>query len=183
LPWRNWQRSEDYYSEGQLVWLDVDTLIRDQSRGQRSLDDFARAFFGINDGSHIRVTYTFDDVANALARVQAYDWTKFLRARLEGHGPGAPLDGIGRGGYKLVYTDAPSQYFKDSEARRKVMDLSYSLGMVISSEGNLTDVLWEGLGYRNGLTIGTHIVAVDGTTYSGELLKEAVKEANKGSQP
>ncbi|MET0283976.1 MAG: peptidase M61, partial [Polyangiales bacterium] len=46
LPWVSWQRSEDYYSEGQLVWLDVDTRIRELSGDTRSLDDFARAFFG-----------------------------------------------------------------------------------------------------------------------------------------
>jgi predicted metalloprotease with PDZ domain len=179
LPWRSWQRSEDYYSEGQLIWLDIDTLIRDQSRGQRSLDDFARAFFGINDGSHVPVTYTFEDVVNVLNRVQPYDWTKFLRSRLEGHGPGAPLDGIGRGGYKLVYTETPSDYFKDSEAGRKVTDLTYSLGMVVGNEGRLTDVMWQGLAYQTSLTVGTQIVAIDGTAYTGERLKDAIKEATK----
>jgi predicted metalloprotease with PDZ domain len=176
-PWRNWQRSEDYYSEGQLVWLDADTLIREQSRGQRSLDDFARAFFGINDGSHVPVTFTFEDVVTALNRVQPYDWTKFLRARLEGHGPGAPLDGLGRGGYKLVYTETPSDYFKDSEARRKVTDLTYSLGMIIGRDNELTDVMWEGLAFKNGLTVATQIVAVNGTAYSADRLKDAIREA------
>src|SRR5207244_8635149 len=109
LPWRSWQRSEDYYSEGQLVWLDADTLIRELSHGRRSLDDFAQAFFGINDGSFVPVTYTFDDIVSALNRVQPYDWTKFLHSRLDGRGRGAPLDGLGRGGYKLVYTERRSE--------------------------------------------------------------------------
>ena len=100
---------------------------------------------------------------NALKSVQPYDWAKFLRARLDGHGPGAPLDGIARGGYKLVYAETPTDYFKDSEARRKVTDLTYSLGIVIGSDGRLTDVLWEGPGYKSGLTVGTQIIAVDGT--------------------
>jgi predicted metalloprotease with PDZ domain len=181
LPWRSWQRSEDYYSEGQLVWLDADTLIREQSRGERSLDDFARAFFGIDDGSYVPVTYTFDDVANALNRVQPYDWAKFLRERLEGHGPGAPLDGLSRGGYKLVYSDTPSEYFKNSEARRKVTDLTYSLGMVIGNEGKLTEVMWEGLAYQKRLTVGTQIVAVDGTSYNADRLQEAIKAAKKSA--
>jgi len=181
LPWRSWQRSEDYYSEGQLVWLDADTLIREQSRGERSLDDFARAFFGINDGSYVPVTYTFDDVVNALNRVQSYDWAKFLRERLDGHGSGAPLDGISRGGYKLVYSDTPSEYFKNSEARRKVTDLTYSLGMVIGNEGKLTEVMWEGLAYQKGLTVGTQIVAVDETSYDADRLEGAIKAAKKSA--
>ncbi len=179
LPWRSWQRSEDYYLEGQLVWLDADTLIRELSHGARSLDDFARAFFGINDGSYIPVTYIFDDVVNALNRVQPHDWSKFLRARLDGHGPGAPLDGLNRGGYKLVYKETPSEYFKNEEERRKISDLTYSLGMIIGNEGKLTEVLWEGLAYQKGLTAGTQIIALDGIAYNIDRLKAAIKDAQK----
>jgi predicted metalloprotease with PDZ domain len=179
LPWRSWERSEDYYSEGQLMWLDVDTLIREKSDDRRSLDDFARLFFGVNDGSYVPSTYMFEDVIKALNAVQPYDWETFLRARLDGHGPGAPLDGITRGGYKLVYTDTPSDYFKDSEARRKVTDLTYSLGMVIGAEGRLNDVLWEGPAFKNGLTVGTQIIAVNGTTFNVDRLKRAIKDAKQ----
>jgi predicted metalloprotease with PDZ domain len=177
LPWRSWQRNEDYYSEGQLIWLDADTIIREMSHGERSLDDFARSFFGINDGSYVPVTYTFEDVVNALNQVRAYDWSKFLKERLERHSSGAPLDGLVRGGYKLVYTDKASEYFRNSEERRKITDLSYSLGMVIGSEGRLTDVLWEGPAFQKGLTVGAQIVAVGGTSYKADLLKDAIKDA------
>jgi len=183
LPWRSWQRSEDYYTEGLLIWLDADTLIREQSHEQKSLDDFARAFFGISDGSYVPVTYSFDDVVNTLNHVQPYDWAKFLRARLEGHGPGAPLDGIVRGGYKLVYTNAPSSYFKDSESGRRVTDLTYSVGMVVGNDASLTDVLWGGLAFSNGLTSGTTIVAIDGTAYTSERLKDAIENAKTNPEP
>jgi predicted metalloprotease with PDZ domain len=179
LPWRSWERSEDYYSEGELMWLDADTLIREKSGGQRSLDDFAKAFFGVNDGSFVPSTYAFEDVVKTLNTVQPYDWATFLRARLDGHGPGAPLDGIARGGYKLVYTDTPSSYFKDAEVRRKVTDLTYSLGMTIAAEGKLSDVLWEGPAYKIGLTVGTQIIAVNGIALDADQLKSAVKDANK----
>ena len=179
LPWRSWQRSEDYYSEGQLLWLDADTLIRELSHGQRSLDDFARTFFGINDGSYVPMTYTFDDVVRALNGAQPYDWAQFLRTRLEGHGPGAPLDGLTRGGYKLVYTDTPSEYFRNEEERRRISNLSFSLGVVIGNEGRLTEVLWEGPSFQKGLTVGTQIVAVDGIAYTIDRLKAAIKEAQK----
>jgi predicted metalloprotease with PDZ domain len=179
LPWRSWQRSEDYYTEGQLMWLDADTLIREQSGGQKSLDDFAKAFFGVNNGSFAPSTYLFEDVVKTLNAVQPYDWSTFLRVRLEGHGPGAPLDGITRGGYKLVYTDTPSSYFKDVEASRKVTDLTYSLGMIIAADAKLSDVLWEGPAFKIGLTVGTQIIAVNGISFDADQLKSAIKDANK----
>src|SRR4029077_9761045 len=179
LPWPSWERSEDYYSEGQLMWLDADTLIREKSGDRQSLDDFARAFFGISDGSFVPSTYQFEDVVKVLNSVQPYDWETFLRARLDGHGPGAPLDGVARGGYRLVYTETPSDYFKGSETRRKVTDLSYSLGMVVAAEGRLNDVLWEGPAYKKGLTVGTQIIAVNGTAFDADRLKRAIKDAKQ----
>jgi predicted metalloprotease with PDZ domain len=159
------------------MWLDADTLIREKSGDTRSLDDFARAFFGVNDGSYVPATYTFDDVVSALNGVQPYDWAKFLRARLDGHGPGAPLDGLARGGYKLVYTETPTDFWRGLETKRGATDLTYSLGMVIGREGRLIDVLWEGLAFKHTLTIGAQIIAVDGTAYSGDRIKDAIKSA------
>jgi predicted metalloprotease with PDZ domain len=179
LPWRSWERSEDYYSEGELIWLDADTLIRELSDGQRSLDNFAKLFFGINDGSFTPATYTFEDVAKALNTVQPFDWAKFLRERLESYGPGAPLDGITRGGYKLVYTDTSSSYFKDAEVRAKISDLTYSLGMIATADGRLIDVAWDGPAYKGGLTVGSQIIAVNGTAFDFDRLKTAIKDANK----
>ncbi len=179
LPWRSWERSEDYYSEGELIWLDADTLIRELSDGKHSLDDFAKLFFGINDGSFVPATYSFEDLVKALNTVQPNDWTKFLRARLESYGPGAPLDGITRGGYKLVYTDTPTSYFKDAEARAKITDLTYSLGMVAAADGRLIDVSWEGPAYKGGLTMGNQIIAVNGIAFDFDRLKIAIRDANK----
>jgi predicted metalloprotease with PDZ domain len=180
MPWLSWGRSEDYYSEGQLLWLDADTLIRERSGGRKSLDDFAQTFFGVSNGSYVPVTYTFEDLVQALNGVQPHDWAAFLRTRLDGHGPGAPLDGIARGGYKLVYTDTPTDYFKDSETRRRVSDQTYSLGVVVQSDGRIADVLWEGPAFQSGLTVGEQIVAVNGTTYNADRFKEAITGA-KGS--
>jgi len=181
LPWRSWERSEDYYSEGQLMWLDADTLIREKSGDTKSLDDFARLFFGVDNGSYVPSTYVFDDVVKALNTVQPYDWAAFLHARLDGHGPGAPLDGVTRGGYKLVYTDTPTDYFKESETRRKVTDLTYSLGMTIAAEARVTDVLWEGPAYKSGLTVGTQVIAVNGIAFEADRMRNAIKDAQKTS--
>ena len=183
LSWLSWQRSEDYYSEGQLIWLDVDTLIRQLSGGKRSLDDFAKAFFGVEDGSYTVDTYGFDDVVKALNAVQAYDWNGFLRARVDGHGPGAPLDGLARGGFRLIYTDNPTEYSRSVEVRRKVTDLTFSLGTAVGKDGSLSEVVWDGPAFKAGLTEGTQMVAVNNETYTAEGLKDAIRAARGGSAP
>jgi predicted metalloprotease with PDZ domain len=183
LSWRSWQRSEDYYSEGQLIWLDADTLIREQSKGKKSLDDFAKAFYGIHDGAWVPATYTFDDVVATLNAVQPYDWATFLRTRLDGHGPGAPLDGLKRGGYRLTYTDTPSEFWKVNETRRKTVDLTYSIGIALNREGVVTDVMWDGPAFKAGLTSGTQMVAVNGVAYDADNLKAAIKAAKGTAEP
>ena len=177
LSWRAWQRSEDYYSEGQLIWLDADTLIRKLSDGKRSLDDFAKVFFGVYNGSYITAPYGFDDVVAALNKVEPYDWAKFLRTRLDGHGPGAPLDGLARGGYKLVYTDQPTPYFKDTETRRHIFDETYSLGLAVSTQspGQVASVLWDSPAFRVGMTDGDKILAVNGEAFTADVLDKAVR--------
>lgn len=187
LSWVSWQRTEDYYAEGELIWLDVDTRIRELSGNKRSLDDFARAFFGIRPGDLGPVTYTFEDVVQALNSIAANDWKTFLKDRLLGHGPGAPLDGLARGGWKLVYTDKPSRYTQSQEKLRQAVDLSFSLGMVVSMKkgeaGRLMDVRWDGPAYEAGLTTGTTLIAVNGREYSADLLKESIAAAKSSKAP
>jgi predicted metalloprotease with PDZ domain len=155
-------------------------LIRELSDGKKSLDDFARAFFGIKSGQWTPETYDFDDVVQTLNAVQPHDWAAFLHERLESHGA-APLDGIARGGYKLTYSDTPSDYFKKAEARRKATDFTFSLGFVVGPESRLTDVLWGGPAHTAGLTVGTQIIAVDGIAYDNDRLKDIVKAAKTNS--
>jgi predicted metalloprotease with PDZ domain len=177
IPWGTWSRNEDYYWEGVLVWLDADTLILSRTGGKRSLDDFARAFFGIDDGSYGTVTYTFEDVVKALNDVTPYDWAAFLRLRLDGHGPGAPLDGIKRGGYRLVYTDVESAFYHSGEKPREVTDFDFSLGFVVDKDAALGGVVWNGPAFAAGLSDGAKIIAVNGLAYSSDRLKKAVREA------
>ena len=183
IGWGNWQRSEDYYTEGMLIWLDVDTKIRELSGDKRSLEDFARAFFGIEDGSIETSYYTFDDVVAALTKVQKFDWAPFLRARLDGHGPGAPLDGLARAGWKLVYVDTPSNAVRASEDRTRSTDLTYSLGFSVRSNGDVTGVVWDGVAFRAGLAANTTIVAVNNRVYKGDVLKAAVRANKDGKAP
>jgi predicted metalloprotease with PDZ domain len=180
LGWANWQRSEDYYSEGQLIWLDVDTRIREMSGDKRSLNDFAHAFYSINNGSRLPAFYTFEDVVATLQKIQPYDWASFLRAKLDGHGPGAPLDGLARAGWKLVYTDTPTDLVKGADDRNKSTDLSYSLGMTVAADGTIRGLVWDGVAFRAGLAANSSIVAVNNRVYKPELLKTAIKEAKDG---
>jgi predicted metalloprotease with PDZ domain len=184
MSWRDWQRFEDYYEEGQLVWLDADTLIRELSQGSRSLDDFARAFFGIDNGSVTTVTYTFEDVVKALNAVEPYDWTTFLRDRLDGIARPAPLEGIRRGGYKLVYTDTPSAILKASDELRKRVSLLFSIGVRLDEkDGTVSEVLWDSAAFKAKLTAGMQIFAVNGVSYSADMLKDAIRSAKLTKAP
>jgi predicted metalloprotease with PDZ domain len=183
IPWTSWQRSEDYYSEGQLVWLDVDTLIRERSGGKRSLDDFARAFFGVNDGSWTPLTYGFDEVVAALNKVQPYDWAAFLRARLIDVAPNPPFGGLERGGWRLVFSDKPTAFWKDNEARRRGSDFSYSIGLSIGRDGVIDGVQWDGPAFKAGLAVGGKVLAINGEAYDADDLKAAITEAKTGREP
>jgi len=188
--WRDWQRtSADYYTEGVLIWLDADMLIRQRSGGARSLDDFARAFFGVvhgagrswGDGERGPLPYTFDDIVAALDAVQPHDWARFLRERLDGHGPGAPLDGLARAGWRLAFGETPTEDFKANEARWKSTDLSLGLGVQVGAEGKLQGVRWDSPAFRAGLAPGQVLVAVNQMAFKPERLKAAVS-ANTGGQ-
>jgi predicted metalloprotease with PDZ domain len=186
--WSDWQRFEDYYDESALIWLDVDTLIRERSKGARSLDDFARAFFGINDGSFTVVTYTFDDVVKALNAVEPNDWSSFLRQRLDAIAKPVPLDGFKRGGYKLVYTDTPSEYQAATEEQRKRTDLLNSIGIEIDAkdagaDGTISQVIWDSPAFNAKLIEGAQILAINGTAYSPDVLKDAIREAHGQQKP
>jgi len=182
--WRSFQRSEDYYNEGLLIWLDVDRIIRQQSGGSRSINDFAKAFFGVNDRDYGELTYTFDDVVATLNRVQPYDWAGYLRHRTADYTQHAPLEGINEGGYKLVYTDTPTDWFRQGERKSKAVDLTYSGGFsVASAGGRVSSVLWDSPAFNAGLTVGSTILAVNGRSFDGDALKEAIRAAKDNREP
>lgn len=179
LSWRSFQRSEDYYSEGQLIWLDADTLIRERSAGTRSLDDFAQRFFGVDNGSDVPVTYTFEDVVRTLNQVAPADWTSFLKSRVEGLSDRAPMDGFVRGGYALVYTNAPTEFSKALETRQSATHFAFSLGFNVGTGGVLSEVFWGGPAFKAGLSQGSTLIAVNSESYEAEKLKDAIRDAAK----
>ena len=182
-PWRSWQRSEDYYSEGLLIWLDADTLIRERTNNRRSLDDFARAFFGQQNGSWTPSTYAFEDVVAALNRVLPHDWTGFLRARLDAVGGQAPLAGLERGGYRLVYTEERTNYFTQYEANNEVSDFMFSIGAAFNKSNAVTQVQWDGPAFNAGLTVGTQAIAVNGVAFGADALRRAIGAARENRAP
>jgi predicted metalloprotease with PDZ domain len=183
LAWRDWQRSEDYYNEGALVWLEADAIIRAESGGKRSIDDFAKAFFGMRDRDWGELTYSFDDVVKTLNDVQPHDWATFLRTRVYDVNPASPLAGFTRNGYTLAYTAEPTNWWKKSETARKVKDLSYSGGLAVGDDGVVSSVVWDSPAFDAGLTVGSTIVAIDGVAYAGDGLVEAVRDAQGTSTP
>ena len=175
----NYQMSEDYYRGGQMIWWEADALIRTKSGGRKSLDDFARAFFGVNDGEwKVQNTYTFEDVVKTLNGVQPHDWTTFLRDRLDGKV--ALTGGVEASGWKLVYKDEPNAYAKAS-SRGGGADYTYSLGLSLNKEGVIGDVRWDSPAFKAGIGSGSTVVAVNGLAYDKDVLDEAVTAAKTGA--
>ena len=179
--WESWQRAYDFYSEGALLWLDVDTRIRALSNGRRSLDDFARAFFaGAKDAETIS-TYGFDDIIAALEAVQPGGWRDYLRTRLDGDKP--LLDGIERGGWKLGYDATPNLAVADAEGADDVDDFRYSLGLRIARDGGtIGEVVWDSPAFKAGLARDVTLVAVNGEAYSAKRMENAIAAAKSQSQ-
>jgi predicted metalloprotease with PDZ domain len=181
ISWVSWQRTEDYYQEGLLIWLDADTKIRELSNGQKSLDDFAKEFYGIDNGSLITHTYSFEDIVAALNKVQPYDWATFLRTRVYELHPEVPEEGFTQGGYKLVYNDTAPLWEKHAaENPRYGTSFATSVGFTVMGDGTLGNVNWDSPAFKAGLVPGMQLVAVNGEVYSAEKLKAAILTAEKG---
>ena len=180
--WSTWQRSADYYPESDLIWLDADTKIRELSNGKKSLDDFARAFYGIDNGSYITVTYTFDDLVKALNAVQPYDWAGFFQARIFEIAPQVPENGFTQGGYRLVYNDHQPDWLKHADLQRGD-SFGTSLGFSVSPEGKLEQVVWNGVAFKAGITPDMNLEAVNDQKYTPAVLRETILAAEKNQQP
>jgi predicted metalloprotease with PDZ domain len=181
--WQSWRRSLDYYPEGELIWLEVDSILRQQTHGQRSLNDFCRRFHGGESGPPKVVPYTFDDVVHTLNDVAPYDWARLLHERVDATTTHAPLGGIERGGWKLAYNDKPNVFTEASEKLEKFTDLSYSLGFSVGEDAKLYDVIVGSPAYQSGIGPGMKLLAVNGRKWSPEVLHAAIKTAQGSHQP
>lgn len=184
-PWSSFQRSEDYYREGSMIWLDADTWIREQTGGKKSLDDFAKGFFGPEDGSWDPAPYTFDTVTGVLNSVQPNDWATFLRTHLDAVGENAPTPnaGIERGGYRLVWRETPNDYSKALNTEYSRVDFAYSLGLSLNPAMRVTAVRWDSPAFEAGLRPGWEVVAVNGRAATAAGISEAITAAKDPNVP
>ena len=182
----SWSRGSEYYRESSLmIWLDADTLIREETNGRKSLDDFARAFFGPGDGEWAPKPYTFEELVATLNAVHPHDWTTFLRARLDNVDPAADhlLEGITRGGYRLAYVDSLT------EAEKKVQsdwatNFQYSLGFSLTGTDNsITGVRWGERAFEQRIGAGWKLIAVNDVAATAEILRTAITTAKGGTEP
>jgi predicted metalloprotease with PDZ domain len=185
--WSNWKRGQDYYSEGELLWLDADTLIRKLTDNKKSLDDFEKVFLGKggNTGPLI-VPYKFEELVTDLNTVAPYDWAAFLHDRVDRINPRADLAGIERGGYKLVYREKPnaveSTVASMGGPRGRGLDCWYSIGLRVGADGDIYDVRWNGPADKARLAPGEKIIAVGGQIYSSDALKAAIHAAKGNTE-
>ncbi|MFL6227924.1 MAG: M61 family metallopeptidase [Pyrinomonadaceae bacterium] len=176
--WEAYRRGVDFYDEGELIWLDADTLIRQQTGGRKSLDDFCKLFHGAPSTAPQVKPYTMDDVVNTLNQVAPYDWRAFLNARLLTTDPRAPLDGIRRGGWMLAYSDTPNALMANAESYERPTDAGYSLGLTVLKDGTIQDVIPGMPGFAAGLGPSMKIVAVNDRAYTPDALRDAVRAAH-----
>jgi predicted metalloprotease with PDZ domain len=188
--WANWGRQNDFYPEGELFWLAVDMKIRELSHDKHSIDDFAREFFSVDNGSFVTHTYEFEDVVTVLNKVQPFGWADFLNAWVNGTDPRVPLlSGIEASGWKLVYTDKESGYQNalenvgPGELEGKGVNALFSAGMFLNNDGKIIDVLWNGPAFKAGLAPGMKLISVNGHAYSTKALWTEIAAAKQGSQP
>jgi predicted metalloprotease with PDZ domain len=181
--WANWRRGVDFYAEGGLVWLEADVLIRQETRGRRSLDDFCRRFHGGASGPPEVRTYTLDDVLAALGEVASHDWRGFLERRLTSLDPEPPVGGIVAGGWRLAYTEDIPTYLRSVEEVRGITDVSHSIGIVLDKDGVVQDVVPGKAADRAAVAPGMKLVAVNGRRWSPNVLREALRATKASPEP
>ncbi len=179
-PFASLARNEDYYTEGALIWLEIDQILREKTGGKRSIDDFAKAFFGMNDGDYGQLTFEVDEIITKLNALAPYDWAGFINTRINTPGQPAPLGGVEKGGYRLTWKEEPNPYDKARFADAKVLNLTYSIGIVVDKDGKVTSTQWDSPAFNAGLVSGAKVLAVNGNTYEADALKEAVTAAKTG---
>jgi predicted metalloprotease with PDZ domain len=181
--WEDYRRPVDYYDEDVLNWLWADVIIRQQSKGAKSLDDFCKLFHGAPSGPPMVKTYTFDDIVSALNQVSPYDWRGFWTERLSNHGPGAPLGGVEGSGWKLVYDEYSSDLDRAGDREGKAVGAHYSVGLLFGSDGVIRDTVEGMVAAKAGLGPGMKVVAVNGRRFSAEVWHDAIRAAKTSTSP
>jgi len=171
--WGTWRRGTDYYDEGDLLWLEVATIIHRESHGEKSIDDFCHAFHGgANNGPEVK-TYTFDDLVATLNGIAPFDWATFFHTRLNSTAPEAPTGGIENGGWKVEFSGEPTRL----SGRRGGASDVYSIGLQLGPDGAVADAIVGSPAFEAGISSGMKVIAVEGRVYTHDLLEDAIKAA------
>ena len=191
--WQSWRRGADYYDESLLIWLEADTIIRRQSQGSRSLDDFCRLFHGTPKGAPVSTNpsappeaypYTFEDIVAAMNQVSPYDWRAFFTTRLNSIGAHAPLEGLEASGWRLVYSAVKNDLRQARRNQRDFLELRYSLGLRINGKtAAITDAVLGSPAERAGISPGMKLIAVNGRQFSPEVILDALRAAQNTATP
>ncbi len=179
VDWQDWERREDYYFEGVLLWLNVDEQIRQCSSGSKSIADFVSSFFTGNGEQTAVSLYTFPDLIATLSHIAPFDWKTFFAIRLHAHDDRHVLDGLELAGYRLFFDDSASPLYLAQEAEDEAIDLSYSIGAVIDNSGKIESVAWQGAAFRAGVAPGMKVLKVNGDTFSPNALFSAIRASAK----
>ena len=180
--WTAYRRSTDFYDEGWLIWLGVDTQIRQLTNGRKSIEDFCHLFHGGESSGPMLKPYTLDDVVTALNQVASYDWKGFFDSRVYQVAPHAPFGGITNGGWRLVYTDSNNDSIRTNDNDR--VDATYSIGLrVRARDGVVNDVILDSPAGKAGIGPGMQIIAVNSLRYSADVLRNAIKDSKTASGP
>ena len=177
--WLNWRRGSDYYEEGELIWLEVATIIHEQSHGQKSFDDFARLFYGgPNRGPELK-PYTFEDLVEVLNQTVPYRWADFLNERLGSTSAEAPSRGVEAAGWSLTFTSAP---MLGGRISRGISNATFSLGLTLAADGTVSDAVYNGAAFKAGIAPGMRIAGVNGRLYTADVFSDAIKGSKEPSK-
>jgi predicted metalloprotease with PDZ domain len=177
--WLNWRRGTDYYDEGDLLWLEVATIIHRESGGNKSIDDFCHSFHGgPNNGPEVK-TYAFDELVKLLNALAPFDWAAFFHSRLNSTSAEAPVGGIENGGWKVAFNGEPSKL----EGRRNSPSHVYSIGLQVGGDGVVSDAVVGSPAFEAGIASQMKIIGVNGRVFTQDLLSDAIKSAKDTSKP
>jgi predicted metalloprotease with PDZ domain len=175
--------SDDFYMEGELLWLDVDSVIREKTGGKKSLDTFLHLYSAPAVTGPITKTYTRADIERLLSQVVPYDWNGFFQKRVYEVAPQPPSAELARAGWKLVFTSKPNPFIEAFEALRHNNNQWYSYGLRLGKDGTVMDVREGSPAWAAGMAPDMKIVAIDGQAYTDDVLKYASEQAEHSATP
>jgi predicted metalloprotease with PDZ domain len=172
----------DFYTEGELMWLDVDTIIRQLTNGKKSIDDYVKVFAGGTSGPRV-VTYTRADIEHYLTEVAPYDWHGFFQRYVYSVAPEPPTDEIERAGYRYVITDKSNKYQANFEKLGKFIVSWLDIGVNLDNDGNVNDVREGSVAWNAGMGKGMKILAINDREFTPDAWRAAVKATSSSISP